>query len=183
MNTQGRNSQRGSVLAELTFVLPFIVFLISGVISLGQVLSQVAWISETAYQATLTGAEVANQIVSEGAMIERANTLSNTAKTASKVARMLSWESVSSTQNRADELVTVSFQARLNTIFGNANILPLSISVSGPILTNLEQDISDLGVFKNPALQRDCSGNVCSAGTCPNSCLTCDSAGLNCSWT
>lgn len=153
--------QRANVLIELAVVLPLFLLLLTGLISLGQLLPQYSSIQQTTFNAALHGSRVTEQKAKES-MNQFATKL---------YALQNSWlkdESIHTNYDNPTDSVEVQIDSSLKMLT-KGTPLWLHVRTYAPNLLVDNVEPGDLEVFENPAISYDCTGNPCSASTCPTS--------------
>lgn len=181
--------QRGAALVELSFVMPVLILILIGITSIGRMLAQVAWMSQTGYLVMLRGAEISNPTARGPAMDFRFTRLrdgnSELAPVNAGNVYALSYstsESITSAGGTEIDTISVRVTGALDTIIGPLSSLPISVEVSGAILALEATDVAGLSDFSNPAAGFDCNGNQLPAGSPPpSSCCSCVGTGCTCS--
>jgi hypothetical protein len=160
--TNRLKSERASVIVEFAFTAPLLLTLIIAIVGTGNVLMQLPWSANTAYQLASTLAEnptTIGQLAMESRLdqlrIERNSLFSNLGLTQQHVVATSFHDNINGV-----EVVGVRF---------NANILPLMniqlpnalrIELTAPHLA-ASVDVSTITGFANPADNYDCCGIRC----------------------
>jgi len=161
----------GAAMVEFAIVLPLMMLLFSGLLEIGRVLSQLNWLSQTAFSLiTLHGGtpkDYAPQLVSvrfDRLKTAKLNEFSKVGLTVN-YPEPLFGDSYYRTVNEA-EVVGMKLSATirpLTTILGFT--IPVSIEVTGPFLIPDKSNAGNLGQFQNPSpYLYDCSGRPCTNG-------------------
>ena len=175
--------QRGSALVELCLVLPVIIFLMISVLSVGRVLEQFAWLSQTTYQAYLLGSEEwDNSFVPPQPYGKRTNIMKARFELLKRgnqgIARPANFNNIDpagtdvNDQEIGNELFRVQASGAVETLLGPLRILRMSSTIVGPVLALDPGETSNLAVFENPAELRNCD-EIEEIGALDTPCWTC----------
>lgn len=171
--------ERGGVLVELAFVAPVLIFLIVAVMATGSILGQLAWMSQTAFQTYLIGAEYLTDTERLSPMQGRSQLLDFTNSTVSRNANRLETDPVgfmTFSYDDTDDSLTTVVHGRLETLLGPRVSFDLNLSITGALLAVDGGTATPLDRYLNPERKFDCSGVRCpigdlTCGTLP--CVTC----------
>ena len=175
-------SCKGATLIELALLMPILLLLLSGVVSLGDLVTQQPWTAQSAYQLAETLA-VASREAGLGAMATRRDQIQ-----AERGARFQRFslqisppEPLTETPFNGEfwgeipsgvplgssnvEMVGVSFFAEIGTAWNTTIRTPLRISITAPHLAR-KVTTNGLAPYADPpGTERfDCCGNSCSGG-------------------
>lgn len=158
MKIKFQNSgERGSVFTELALVMPILFFVMSGLLSVGQTLSQISWLAQSAYQVALVGSEQNDSVAAIGAMQARSDLLVQNNRASSSVFGQTQSATVTPSYDSVNGIVKVEYTAGLINIWGGALPIPLKLSIAGPILANATTSPGSLGQPENTGYF-NCSG-------------------------
>lgn len=176
-NTQSSSNRSGDsagVLVELTFVLPVMIFLIAAVFSTGRIIGQIAWMSQTAFQTYLIGAEYLTDAERILPMDGRSVLLDDTNSALSRNAFLLDTSGqpfMTFNYDPGEDSLSTTITGNLETIFGANMTFELNFGVTGALLAVDGGVSTPLNVFLNPAPLYSCSGLPCTGtpgcGTTP----------------
>lgn len=168
----GASSGRGSVTVELVFVAPVLLFLIAMVFTTGRLISQFAWMSQTAFQAYLIGAEFSDPSERTNAMNGRWTKLMAGNMALSAVyngPRAIDAATFDQPATTGTDMLASRVSGNVISLFGYSAAIPLSVTITGPILAPTAP-VTDLANPQNPdvANQRNCVGaqGPMSTGNC-----------------
>ena len=174
-NRSRSGAQLASVTVELAIVAPILLFLIGMVFTTGRLISQLAWMSQSAFQAYLIGSEFSESGARLNAMNGRWNKLlaGNMALSATYSGpRAVELPTMEEATTSGVEMITTRVRGSVISLFGYSSSLPLSVTITGPILAP-NAPVTDLSVPQNPTPpnQRNCVGAL--GETSPTSCAVC----------
>jgi len=151
----------GSVLIEMSIVLPVCLLFFLGIIEIGRLLAQYSWVQQTTYNAAFLGSGMTESLVG-----------TDPTRVAKKLFDNLNYSKnaltdpeMSANYNGISQTVEISIQSNLNLL---TNFYPIDVDVTSTapsVIVNF--DAGDPKVFANsdPEAFFDCDGNPCADGT------------------
>lgn len=160
-----RQPERGGVIVELSLVTPVLLLIFGGLLSVGRVVNQLSWMSQTAYQSVLLGAEFNNRTDREGRMTRRSEDLRTAAVSTNQSTAHVMWVPMTPGQDYGGvpRTVVAEVHGGLESVFGPVESFQIRTRVAGPILAFDATSLGDLSRFESPT-QVGCNGLP---GSCP----------------
>jgi hypothetical protein len=172
-------SEEGGVLVELSLVVVALMFLLGAVFSVGRLLNQISWLSQTTYNALLEGASN-NRSSRSDDMKNRASQLWQATHRMMGISNGMTFDPSGTTSNSGSATDTINFKltGTLSKFFGQTSDLPVSITIQGAMLVGNLGAAGDLSQFQSANLSYNCNGVPCGGGGQPS----CNSACVNCTF-
>jgi hypothetical protein len=171
--------ETGGVLVELSFVVVTLMFLIGAVLSVGRLINQMAWFSQTTYNAVLEGSTKSAD-TRDADMLARAQQLWNGTHALVDSSNGMTLNLASSSAVTASTAGAVQFKlaGTLSRIFGQSVEIPVSMNIQASVLTGNTASAGNPNFFAPSLLQYNCDGVPCGGGggqpACPTSpCPSC----------
>ncbi|RIL12601.1 MAG: hypothetical protein DCC75_00125 [Proteobacteria bacterium] len=171
MNTLSGSTDRGAAILECALVLPVVLILMYGVLDIGLQLSQVPWLAETAYQASLSAGRETTQLNAEAAAQTRLNRLISGNQHFMTRAGRYSHLVPTFTWNQGNRTVSMSINVSLAALSGLTINLPVGINIVAPLVRSASQFVGSLGAPANPNATFTCSGVA--SPSAPTACVQC----------
>lgn len=159
-------SDHGAVLAESAIAIPFLIVIVSGLLGVGRLLSQMTWLNQTLYHVALLGAQNVPGS-GEPKMLRRALDLCDfqDANLISDCALARAYVD----DGHGNTRVEVTLNAQVRPLKSNLPVkIDLALQVAAPYLVP-SFSASNLSQFNAPNKFYDCEGNMTSPdGSIPN---------------
>lgn len=164
------------MLMEATIAIPFLFFVVTGVVELGRTLSLVAWVQQTAYQTAVAGGEVSGVAAIQNVEMQRVAARIHQIHSHERTRFNLNQDLVNFATQPLAANTNREVRVRLSgSLRGILPFYPLGVSVdmTGPVLVLSNAITTNLSTFSNPAVTQSCvsTNNCADPATCP--CLQC----------